>query len=98
MLGLLKGRLVPVRVILLMAMLSLVLIGIATIYAVGHPAHPEVEITDSPDQPAPQSTEQSGDLAGLWKKQIAFAGLGLGALILVNLVNCRRLGEGCMVR
>ncbi|MGD0553221.1 MAG: FtsW/RodA/SpoVE family cell cycle protein [Sedimentisphaerales bacterium] len=93
MLGLLKGRLVPVRVILLMAMLSLVLIGIATIYAVGHPAGAEVEITDSPDQPAPQSTEQSGDLAGLWKKQIAFAGLGIGALILVNLVNCRRLGE-----
>ena len=54
---------------------------------------PEVEITDSPDQPAPQSTEQSGDLAGLWKKQVAFAGLGIGALILVNLVNCRRLGE-----
>ncbi len=29
----------------------------------------------------------------MWKKQVAFAGLGIGALILVNLVNCRRLGE-----
>ena len=93
MLGLLKGRLVPVRVILLIAMLSLVLIGIATIYAIGHPAQSEAEITDSPDRPAPHSTEQSGEIAGLWKKQVAFAGLGLGALILVNLVNCRRLGE-----
>ena len=94
MLGLLKGRLVPVRVILLMAMLSLVLVGIATIYAVGHPAQPDVEVTASPeDQAAPQSTESSGELTGLWKKQITFAGLGVAALILVNLVNCRRLGE-----
>jgi rod shape determining protein RodA len=93
MLGLLKGRLVPVRVILLMAMLSLALIGITTIYAVGHPAQPDVEVRASPDQAAPQSTDSSGELTGLWKKQVTFAGLGVAALILVNLVNCRRLGE-----
>jgi rod shape determining protein RodA len=93
MLGLIKGRLITVRIILLTAMLSLALIGIATIYAVGHPAKPEVESEDSAEQTAQQSADQHEELAGLWKKQVAFAGLGIGALILVNLVNCRRLGE-----
>ena len=93
MLGLLKGRLVPVRVILLMAMLSLVLIGITTIYAVGHPAKSEAENIDSTGQPVQPSSGQSAELAGLWKKQISFAAIGIAALILVNLVNCRRLGE-----
>jgi cell division protein FtsW (lipid II flippase) len=93
MLGLLKGRLVPVRIVLLMATLSLVLIGIATIYAVGHPAQTQADTTTSPDSPATQSAEQSGELTGLWKKQLVFAGLGIAALVLVNLVNCRRLGE-----
>ena len=92
MLGLIKGRLVPVRIILLMATLSLALIGIATIYAVGHPAQAEAE-TISPDSPAQQSSSQHEELAGLWKKQVTFACLGIAALILVNLVNCRRLGE-----
>ena len=96
MLGLLKGRLIPVRVVLLTATLSLALIGIATIYAVGHPA--QADLADqSAQQPADKSAQQpadeSGELSSLWKKQVAFAGLGLGALILVNLVNCRRLGE-----
>ena len=93
MLGLLKGRLIFIRVILLMAMLLLVLVGIVTIYAIGHPSQPEAEITDSSDQTQSPAAEPSGDLAGLWKKQITFACLGIGALILVNVVNCRRLGE-----
>ena len=96
MLGLIKGRLIPVRVILLMATLSLTLVGIVTIYAVGHPAQADAGETgavNSPDQPAQSSTEQAGELGGLWKKQLAFACLGIGALFLVNLVNCRRLGE-----
>jgi cell division protein FtsW (lipid II flippase) len=79
-----------------MATLSLTLVGIATIYAVGHPAQADTGktgVTSSPDQPMLSSTEPSNDLAGLWKKQAAFAGLGIGALVLVNLVNCRRLGE-----
>jgi rod shape determining protein RodA len=88
MLGLLKGRLVAVRVVLLTVTLSLALIGIATIYAVGHPAQ-----ADSTDQSVRQPADESGELSSLWKKQVAFAGLGIAALILVNLVNCRRLGE-----
>ena len=96
MLGLLKGRLVPVRVVLLTATLLLALIGIATIYAVGHPAQAD-SADQSAQQPADKSVQQpadeSGELADLWKKQVAFAGLRLGALFLVNLVNCRRLGE-----
>jgi cell division protein FtsW (lipid II flippase) len=96
MLGLLKGRLVPVRVVLLTATLSLALIGIATIYAVGHPAKTDFanQSAQQPvDKSAQQPADESGELADLWKKQVAFAGLGIGALILVNLVNCRRLGE-----
>jgi rod shape determining protein RodA len=89
----LKGRLIFVRMVLLTATLSLIVIGIATIYAVGHPAQPDVEITDSAGDAPLQSEEQHSELAGLWKKQITFAALGVGALILVNLVHCRRLGE-----
>ncbi len=92
----LKGRLIPVRVILLMATLSLTLVGILTIYAVGHPAQAEpVEtgVTNSLDQSPPSTAGPSGELTGLWKKQVTFACLGIAALVLVNLVNCRRLGE-----
>ncbi len=88
MLGLLKGRLIPVRVVLLTVTLSLALIGIATIYAVGHPTRAQAAGQDDRRQ-----TDESRELGGLWKKQVAFAGLGITALILVNLVNCRRLGE-----
>jgi cell division protein FtsW (lipid II flippase) len=88
MLGLLKGRLVAVRVVLLTVTLSLALIGIATIYAVGHPAQ-----ADSADQSAQQPADESGELSGLWKKQVTFAVLGVALLILVNLINTRRLGE-----
>ncbi|MGA2070263.1 MAG: FtsW/RodA/SpoVE family cell cycle protein [Sedimentisphaerales bacterium] len=73
---------------LLTVTLSLALIGIATIYAVGHPAQAQAA-----DQSARQQADESRELSSLWKKQVTFAGLGIGALILVNLVNCRRLGE-----
>jgi rod shape determining protein RodA len=88
-----KGRLITIRIILLIAMLSLALVGIATIYAIGHPAQSEVEITDSSEQPVQQSSDQHEELAGLWEKQLFFAGLGIGAMILVNIVNSRKLGE-----
>ncbi|MGA2323671.1 MAG: FtsW/RodA/SpoVE family cell cycle protein [Sedimentisphaerales bacterium] len=93
MLGLLKGRLIPVRVVLLTATLSLALIGIATIYAVGQPAQADSADQQPADKSVQRPADESGELADLWKKQVAFAGLGIGALILVNLVNCRRLGE-----
>jgi rod shape determining protein RodA len=85
----LKGRLLAVRLLMLAAALALVLLGIATIYAVGHPVQPG-------------STDQTGDLenstrssfseGGLWKKQLLFAAIGIGGFIAVNLVNYRRLG------
>jgi len=75
----LKGRLVFVRVCLLATSLALVVIGIASIYSAGNPAHPS---------PA----TQTGHLAGLWKKQLIFAAIGLMAFIAANLVNYRRLG------
>lgn len=75
----LKGRLLPVRVCLLVSMVALVAIGIATIYVVGHP-----------DEPSP-----AGDavrLAGYWRKQLVFAMVGIAGLVAANLVNYRRLG------
>jgi cell division protein FtsW (lipid II flippase) len=104
MFGLLEGRLVAIRVVLLAATLALVTVGIATIYAVGHPEQPAPPALSSVEGPvssavegsevkASDSLNQSGDLADLWKKQLAFAGFGLAALIAVNFVGYRHLGR-----
>jgi cell division protein FtsW (lipid II flippase) len=75
----LKGRLMAVRLTLLAATLTLVVIGIVTIYSVGCPAN---------TNPA----DQTGDLANLWKKQGIFAAIGVFGFIAANFVNYRRLG------
>ena len=75
----LKGRLIVVRFILLVAALALVAIGIAVIYSVGHPA-----------ESSPAS--QDGNLGALWKKQVVFAAIGILGFVMVNLFNYRRFG------
>ena len=75
----LKGRLIFVRITLLAATLSLVAIGIVTIYGVGHPAE---------QTPVSQTT----DLANKWQKQAVFAGIGIMGFLLVNLINYRFFG------
>jgi cell division protein FtsW (lipid II flippase) len=75
----LKGRLVAVRLCLLVAVLALTAIGITTIYAVGHPA--ELSLTN-----------QTEDLGIFWEKQLLFAAIGVIVLIAVNLANYRRFG------
>ncbi len=82
MLNLLQGRLVAIRVILLTAALSLTAVGILTIYAVGHP-----------QQSWTYTADRHSDTADLWKKQVAFAGFGLAALIGINLIGYRQLGQ-----
>ena len=64
---------------LLVTTLALVIIGIAIIYSVGHPA-----------ESSPASRAE--DLSSLWKKQLVFAGIAIVGFIAVNLVNYRRLG------
>jgi cell division protein FtsW (lipid II flippase) len=76
----LKGRLIIVRLCLLAATLILVGIGIATIYAVGHPAEPS-PVTDDID-----------NLSNLWKKQAIFAAVAIVGFVAVNAVNYRRFG------
>ncbi len=76
----LKGRLVAVRMTLLVAAGILIGIGIATIYSVGNPAEP------SPAGPG-------GDLSAYWKKQIIFAVVGVVGFIAINSINYRRLGQ-----
>jgi cell division protein FtsW (lipid II flippase) len=75
----LKGRLIFVRLCLLVATLALIAGGIATIYAVGHPS-----------EPTPAS--QTSDLDIVWMKQAIFAAIGVAGFIVVNLVNYRRFG------
>jgi rod shape determining protein RodA len=85
MFALLKGRLVAVRVVLLTTTLALTIVGILTIYAVGHP-----EQTSGPGTGGIDQTSSPGEL---WKKQLAFAAMGFAALVVVNLVSYRRLGQ-----
>ena len=82
MLNLLQGRLVAIRVIMLTSALTLTAVGILTIYAVGHPQQSEAYTAD-----------RNNDTADLWKKQLAFAGFGLAALIGINLISYRQLGQ-----
>jgi cell division protein FtsW (lipid II flippase) len=93
MFGLLKGRLFAVRFILLATTLVLTLVGIVTLYAIGHPARSAESQAESSKVEGADSTGQQTELADLWKKQITFAVLGLAALALVNIVSYRRLGE-----
>jgi rod shape determining protein RodA len=74
-----KGRLMALRLCLFAAALILIAVGIATIYSLGNPAE------------SSQATE-TAELAGLWKKQLVFACVGLIGFTAVNLVNYRRLG------
>jgi rod shape determining protein RodA len=80
---LLKGRLLAVRIVLLAITLTLIIVGIVTIYAVGHP---------SQTLPGPVQ-ERPADLAGLWKKQLFFAIMGFAVIVLINLINYRLLGQ-----
>jgi cell division protein FtsW (lipid II flippase) len=75
----LKGRLTGIRTLLLAATLGLVLLGIATIYAVGNPADTSESST-------------ANAVSSLWKKQALFAGLSILAFIVVNMVHYRSLG------
>jgi len=75
-----KGRLVFVRMTLLVAVLALFAVGIATIYAVEHPAQASAGL-------------QNKDLGNYWQKQLIFAAIGAIAFIAVNMVNYRWFGS-----
>ncbi|MBW8000600.1 MAG: rod shape-determining protein RodA [Planctomycetes bacterium] len=76
----LKGRLLVVRLVLLLAAVALLVIGILSIYSLGHPYQPNLD-------------EETKELEGFWKKQVQFAGIGVLGFILVNMVNYRRFGS-----
>jgi len=76
MLSIFQGRLIIVRITLLMAMLMLISIGIACIYASGNPAE----------------VDGYARGATLWKKQVVLACVGLLAFFLLNLIDYRWLG------
>jgi rod shape determining protein RodA len=79
MINLFTGRIVVIRILMLMAMAALIGIGLATIYAAGNP----------------DPTEAIGKVSvppTAWKKQLIFAIAGLLALIAVNTIPYRLLG------
>ena len=80
MFNFLKGRLIIVRLCLMVAGLMLVGIGIATIYSVGNPA-----------ELSPAS--ETNNLGDLWKMQIKYTVVAIFGFIAINLVNYRRLGS-----
>lgn len=86
----LKGRLAIVRIVLLLTTLTLVIIGIVNIYALGHPGQ------SNPDEKTPVPSVnrqvQAGELSGYWKKQSQFAVVGVLGFLAVNMINYRRLG------
>ena len=61
------------------SMLSLLVIGIVTIYVVGHPR-----------EASPAS--DAAELAGYWRKQLAFAIVGVCGFVVANVINYRSLG------
>jgi cell division protein FtsW (lipid II flippase) len=79
MLRFLKGRLKIVRITLLAAALVLVAVGLAAIYAIGHPA-----------EPSPAT--HIGGLSERWKRQLVFAVAGLIGFTAANWFNYRRFG------
>ncbi|MCF7975057.1 MAG: rod shape-determining protein RodA [Phycisphaerae bacterium] len=79
MLSVFKGRLLGVRICLLVSVLILVLIGIATIYAEAYPA-----------EPSPISDTR--DYISCYKKQWVFFGVALLGYFGINCINYRRLG------
>jgi len=80
MFGILKGRLLAVRICLLVSVLLLVAIGLATIYAEAFPADPS-PISDT------------RDYVSCFKKQLVFVGVGLVGFLGINCVSYRRLGN-----
>ncbi|MFZ9033964.1 MAG: FtsW/RodA/SpoVE family cell cycle protein [Anaerohalosphaeraceae bacterium] len=81
------------RMLLLAAALLLIVIGIVTIYAVGHPVQ---EYKDTGTQELKTADSQAPNLnkySNKWKKQLAFAVFGLFCLVGVNLFHYQRLGR-----
>jgi len=76
----LKGRLLFVRIVLMAATLSLVAIGVITIYSVGHP----LESRDG---------EGINELGGFWRKQLQFVVVSIFVFIAVNMFSYRRFGS-----
>jgi len=75
----LTGRLVATRMCLLLCAAALVALGIATLYAIDHPAEAS---------PGGRAEEASGR----YQRQAVFAALGLGAFLAVNAVPYRVFG------
>ncbi len=76
-----SGRLLFVRVCLLLSVAILLLVGVLTIYAVGNPREPSAAVD-----------KDILELAGLWKKQLVFIAVALFGFVAANLVNYRQLG------
>jgi rod shape determining protein RodA len=80
MFHLLTGRLLAVRIWLLLCASALLLTGLATLYAIGHPADTSGVV-------------KLAKVEGLFQRQVWFALVGLGGFVAVNWVNYRDIGQ-----
>jgi cell division protein FtsW (lipid II flippase) len=101
-----SGRLIFTRIFMLSAGFLLTAVGIAVIYAAGHPAPldpktPQINTETEKTAGSPLPEESKSDtpnqkrahkLAPLWKKQVFYVLIGLAGMIAVNVIGYRRLG------
>lgn len=80
MFHLLTGRLLAVRIWLLLCASALILTGLATLYAIGHPADTSGAV-------------KLDKVSGLFQRQVWFVLVGLGGFVAVNWVNYRDIGQ-----
>ena len=97
----LQGRFFLLRCCLLGASALLITIGIATLYAIGHPSSEKAATNQNSVGTAHPTDSQARDLnpapipnrySYKWQKQLAFAAAGVVCLILVNTFHYQRLG------
>jgi cell division protein FtsW (lipid II flippase) len=92
-----SGRLTMTRIIMLLSAFGLFAIGLASIYAAGHPFVSQAQQKQEVSSDIPQSDEPSEEDAasvedGTWKRQLVYAVVGILVFLVINFIDYRRLG------
>ena len=82
-----EGRLILIRLIMLLTVAAIITIGILTIYACEHPDGPYTPPVPMKDSPAAKGG------AFYWQKQLQYVVVGFFAFLAVNFINYRRFGN-----
>ena len=82
-----EGRLIPIRLIMLLTAAAIITVGIVTIYACEHPGGPYTPPVPMKDSPAAKGG------AFYWQKQLQFVVVGFFAFLAINFITYRRFGN-----